>query len=128
MTRWQFPSVWILALGLAPIFSGCASGHQTRIQEQNAFLAGQNAAFQAAMVPNASQFVTVLGPVQIHRVPWVAGLTLVQALATAIYQDPHSPSSITITRDHESASLNPDVLFQGAVVPLEPGDVIELQP
>ncbi len=80
------------------------------------------------MAPSASQFVTVLGPVQIHRVPWVAGLTLVQALATAIYQDTRSPTSITITRDHESASLNPDVLFQGAVVPLEPGDVIELQP
>ena len=72
--------------------------------------------------------VTIIGPVQNPHVPFVAGLTLVQALATANYLDSHNPKSIIITRDGESATLDPSVLFNGAVVPLQAGDVIDLRP
>jgi hypothetical protein len=60
-------------------------------------------------------------------VPWVAGLTLAQAVATANYLDSQAPGQIIITRQGESAKLDPDVLLNGVQVPLEPGDVIELQ-
>ena len=54
-------------------------------------------------------------------------MTLLQALATANYLDARGPKQIIITRDGESATLKPDVLFNGDVVPLEAGDVIELR-
>lgn len=98
-----------------------------RSGEQTAFLAGQNEVLQQQQ---AQQFptVTVVGPVQNSKVPWVAGLTLAQAVATASYLDSHAPKTIIITRQGESATLNGDVLLNGAVVPLEPADVIELRP
>jgi hypothetical protein len=71
--------------------------------------------------------VTIIGPVQNPRVPWVAGLTLVQALATANYLDSHGPKQIILTRNGESATLDPNVLFNGDMVPLEAGDVIQLR-
>jgi len=66
--------------------------------------------------------------VQNPQVPWVAGLTLVQAIATANYLGVNDPKQIIITRAGESAALDPKVLFNGTVVPLEAGDVIELRP
>ena len=71
--------------------------------------------------------VMVVGPVQNPRVPWVAGLTLAQAIATANYLDPHEPGAILIARQGETAQLDPKILGTGAPVPLEPGDVIEIQ-
>jgi len=96
-------------------------------KEQQAYLAGQNAALRQEQ---AAQFsgVTVVGPVQNNQVPWVAGLTLAQAIATANYLDSHEPGQIIITRQGESAKLDPNVLLNGVAVPLEPGDVIELRP
>jgi hypothetical protein len=98
-----------------------------RSGEQSAFLAGQNAAL---MQQQAAQFsgVTVVGPVQNHQVPWVAGLTLAQAIATANYVDSQEPKEITITRQGEKAELDPKVLLDGVPVPLEPGDMIEILP
>ncbi|HTA95838.1 MAG TPA: hypothetical protein VK769_06910, partial [Verrucomicrobiae bacterium] len=72
--------------------------------------------------------VTVIGPVQTSQVPWVAGLTLAQAIATANYLDPHEPKQIVITRNGESARVDPNVLLNGTDVPLEAGDVVELRP
>ena len=115
----------ILMLALA--VTGCTTKSKARLKEQNAFLAGQNAALRQQQ---AAQFsgVTVVGPVQNPQVPWVAGLTLAQAIATANYLDSHEPKTIIITRQDESAQLDPKVLLNGVAVPLEPGDVIELRP
>jgi hypothetical protein len=78
----------------------------------------------------AAQFtgVTIVGPVQNPQVPWVAGLTLAQAVATANYVGAQPPEEIIITRQGESASVDPDVLLDGTDVPLEAGDVVELRP
>jgi len=91
-----------------------------------AYVAGQNAAFQR--LTQQTNGVTVLGPVQNTQVPWVAGLTLAQAIATANYMDPHNPKEIIITRQGESAKLAPKELLNGVDIPLEPGDVIEIRP
>jgi len=107
--------------------SGCTTRSNARAQVQAAFLAGQNAALRQEQ---AAQFsgVTISGPVQNQQVPWVDGLTLAQAIATANYLDSRAPKQIIITRNGESATLDPKVLLNGTDIPLEPGDLIELQP
>jgi len=113
----------ILMLALAA--TGCATQSKARLKEQNAFLAGQNSTLRQQQAQTAG--VTVLGAVQNSAVPWVAGLTLAQAVATANYIGLHEPRQIILTRQGESASLEPKVLLGGAVVPLEPGDVVEIR-
>ena len=114
-----FTIILLLALTAA----GCTTRSDADAKTRAAFLAGQNAALQQ-QIPS----VTIIGPVQNPQVPWVAGLTLAQAIATANYLDSHEPKQIIITRDGETATLDPKVLLNGAVVPLEAGDVIELRP
>jgi len=115
-----------LSLSAAALFSGCTTKSGAQAKAQQAYLAGQNAALRQQQ---AAQFsgVTIVGPVQNPQVPWVAGLTLAQAVATANYLDSQEPKQVIITRQGESATLNADVLVNGVAVPLEPGDVIELR-
>ncbi len=94
---------------------------------KKAFLEGQNAALRQQQLEQ-NPVVMVVGAVQNPQVPWVAGLTLAQAIATANYLDSHGPKQIVITRNGESATLDAKVLFRGAPVPLEAGDVVELRP
>ena len=119
--------VWALSISAAALLAGCTTKSTAQAKAQEAFLAGQNAALRQQQ---AAQFsgVTVVGPVQNPQVPWVAGLTLAQAIATANYLDSHEPKTIIITRQGESAQLDAKVLLNGVALPLEPGDVIELRP
>jgi hypothetical protein len=119
--------VWALSILAVALLSGCTTKSGAQAKAQEAFLAGQNAALRQQQ---AAQFsgVTVVGPVQNPQVPWVAGLTLAQAIATANYLDSHEPKTVIITRQGESAQLDPKVLLNGVAVPLESGDVIELRP
>ncbi len=112
-------AAFILIIALAA--AGCASNSQT--EQEKAYLAGQNAALQEQQTPS----VTVIGPVQNSRVPWVQGMTLAQAVATANYLGTEAPRKIMITRNGETATIDAKLLFQGAVIPIEAGDVIELQ-
>jgi len=119
--------VFALTVIAAVLLSGCTTKSTAQAKAQQAYLAGQNVALRQQQASQLSG-VTIVGPVQNPQVPWVAGLTLAQAVATANYLDSQAPKTIIITRQGESASLNGDVLLNGAVVPLEPGDVIELRP
>ena len=116
----------ILALALAT--TGCMTKSTARLKEQNAFLAGQNAALrQQAQAALQAPGVTVVGTVQNPQVPWVAGLTLAQAIATANYVGANEPGQIIITRRGESAALDAKAVMNGTDVPLEIGDVIEVR-
>ena len=118
------PIFLLLALAAA----GCMSKSTARLQEQNAFLAGQNAALrQAAQADDQTPGVTIVGPVQHPHVPWITGLTLAQAIATANYVGTNAPEEIIITRNGESATMPASALLDGAKIPLEIGDVIELR-
>jgi hypothetical protein len=119
--------VWALSISAAALLAGCTTKSTAQAKVQQAFLAGQNAALRQQQTAQFSG-VTVVGPVQNPQVPWVAGLTLAQAIATANYLDSHEPKTIIITRQGESAQLDAKVLLNGVAVPLEPGDVIELRP
>lgn len=129
----RFPSCCGLILLLAALMAaGCASRSQAKLREENAFLAGQNAALQqqqTALSQGAAAFpgVTVIGAVQHSQVPWVSGLTLAQAVATANYVGAEDPKQIIITHHGESAALDASVLLNGASIPLEIGDVVELK-
>ena len=116
----------ILVLALA--VTGCTTRSTARLKAQNAFLAGQNMALQQqAQAAAQAHGVTIVGAVQTPNVPWVAGLTLAQAVATANYVGADEPKQIILTRQGESAALDANVLFSGTDIPLEIGDVIELR-
>jgi hypothetical protein len=116
----------ILVLALAA--TGCTTKSQARLKEQNAFLAGQNTALhQQAQAAAQASGVAIIGAVQNPQVPWVAGLTLAQAIATANYIGAEAPKQIIITRQGESATLDAKVLLDGTDIPLEKGDVIDLR-
>ena len=104
---------------------GCANPSRAQLEAQQAMLVKQNEELKRQLAAQ-SKGVTIVGPVENSFVPWVAGLTLAQALATANYLDPKAPKKIIITRDGETASLDAQALLNGAVVPLKPGDVVEL--
>ena len=120
--------ILIVILLLAMAATGCMTQSEVRLKEQNAFLAGQNAALRRELqAAGQASGVTIDGPVQNPLVPWVDGLTLAQAIATADYIGPDSPKQIIITRHGETATLDAKVLLDGTDVPLEKGDAIELR-
>ena len=115
-------AVILIALLVA---TGCST-RTKQLEAQHALLVRQNAALQKQLAASLKG-VTIIGPVENSFVPWVAGLTLAQAVATANYLDPNEPKEILITRQGETASLDAQTLLSGAAVPLEMGDVIELR-
>ena len=115
----------ILALLMATSFCGCVTRAQARAQAQAAYLAGQNDAL--AKMAGQGQGIVIVGPVEHPNVPWVEGMTLSQAIATANYTSIHNPKTIIITRQGEQAVISPKVLLNGHVVPLEPGDTITIR-
>jgi outer membrane murein-binding lipoprotein Lpp len=129
--RGKFHFVLALSIPAVAMLAGCTTKSTAQAKAQQAYLAGQNAALrqQLEQQQQASQApgVTVVGPVQNSQVPWVAGLTLAQAVATANYLGAQAPKEIIITRQGESAKLGADVLLNGVAVPLAPGDVVELR-
>jgi uncharacterized membrane protein len=117
------PLLGILFLALA--VSGCTTKSQSRARAENAYLAGQNAALRQQLAQYNG--ITFIGAVQTPQVPWVAGLTLAQAVATANYVGAQEPRAVIITRQGESAVLDANVLLNGTEIPLEVGDVVELR-
>lgn len=118
-------SLWLLALTA----TACTTQSNARLRERNAFLAGQNSVLQQQSAQPAAQSpgVTIVGAVQHPQVPWITGLTLAQAIATANYIGTDQPKEIILTRHGESAAMDANVLLQGTAIPLEIGDVVELR-
>ena len=117
----------ISALLMATSFCGCVTKSQARAQAQAAYLAGQNDALAKMAGQGQGQGIVIVGPVEHPNVPWVEGMTLSQAIATANYTGLRNPKAITITRQGEQAVISPKVLLNGQVVPLEPGDTITIR-
>ena len=113
-----------LALLITPLFCGCVTEAQAGARERAAYLAGQKAALASVGV---GQGVTIIGAVEHPNVPWVEGLTLSQAIATANYTSHRNPKAITITRQGEEIIVNPRDLIGGHVVPLQPGDTVKIE-
>jgi hypothetical protein len=110
---------------LALVVTSCVTRSQADAQARAAYLAGQKAALASIAVHG--QGVTIIGPVEHSNVPWVEGLTLAQAIATASYTGHRNPIEITITRQGEEIDVDPRDLLGGHVVPLQPGDTIKIR-
>ncbi len=121
---------FILILILAGLAAGCTTRSEARAEAQaaaqRAYQAGQSDALKQQLAQQQT-IVTVLGPVQNSTVPWVVGLTLAQAIATANYLSPNEPTQITLTRQGEDGNIDPAVLLNGVKIPLEAGDIITLK-
>lgn len=124
----RLPSLLLTALtGLTLIpLCGCVTRAQADADTRAAYLAGQKDAF-ATIAATQRAGIKVFGPVQNSEVPWVEGLTLAQAIATATYTAPGNPREIILLRRGESATMDPRDLLNGHDVPLEPGDTITLR-
>ena len=126
MTRLgPFVPALFLALLLTSCFFGCVTEAQANARAKAAYREGQKAAF--ASLGGLGKGIGVIGPVEHPNVPWVEGLTLAQAIATANYVGHHNPKKITITRQGEDIAVNPRDLLTGHVVSLQPGDTIRIQ-
>lgn len=119
--------LFVIILLFALAVGGCTTRSNANAQAQAAFQAGRIAELEQQQ-QSQTPSVTIIGPVQNKQVPWVTGLTLTQAIATANYLDSRAPKQIIITREGESATLDAKVLLNGVVIPLEAGDAIELKP
>jgi hypothetical protein len=118
-----FIPVTILILALAA--SGCVSKSKADAQARAAFFAGERAAYESM---SARTNVTVLGDVQNHQVPWVDGLTLAQAIATASYTGLNNPKEIIVKRQGGAEiNVNPQDLLRGQNVPLQQGDTVTIR-
>jgi hypothetical protein len=112
----------VLVLALAA--TGCVTKSKADAQARAAYMAGQQAAYQS--MGGAVTDVVVFGNVQKHEVPWVDGLTLAQALATANYLGSHDPQDIILKRNSIETEINPKDLLNGQNVELKPGDQISV--
>jgi hypothetical protein len=112
----------ILVLALAA--AGCVTKSQADAQARAAYMAGQQAAYQS--IQGGMTDITVLGSVQKHHVPWVTGLTLAQALATANYTGSQDPQEIILKRNSVETLIDTKQLLNGQDVSLQPGDVISV--
>ncbi|MEI9863179.1 MAG: hypothetical protein WDN00_01190 [Limisphaerales bacterium] len=114
----------LVILTLMPL-CGCVTKSKARADARAAYVAGQRDAYASIAVAQDTN-IKVNGPVQNSNVPWVEGMTLAQAIATANYTGRGRPEEIILLRRGESATIDPRDLLNGHDVPLEPGDAITL--
>ena len=114
--------VFLGMLVVALAAASCVSKSEADAQARAAYIAGQRAAYQS--MGGAMADVVVLGNVQKHEVPWVEGLTLAQALATANYLGTHDPEDILLKRNSVETEISPKDLLNGNDVELKAGDQI----
>ena len=108
--------------------SGCVSKSKAETMARMAYLSGQQAGFAQALQQQAhGPGVTFIGQVQNPFVKWREGLTLSQAIVSAVYASAKDPTSIIIRRGNQTIPVDPKQLLNGQDVPLESGDVVELQ-
>jgi hypothetical protein len=124
---WSSGGVVVL-FALAFLLSGCVSKSKADAQARMAYLAGQQAAFMQMQQQQArGPGVTFIGPVQNPFVKWSEGLTLSQAIVSAVYTAPTDPGEIIIRRNGQQIQFDPKQLLRRQDLPLEAGDIIELQ-
>ncbi len=115
--------VYILMLAVVAA-TGCVTKSKADKEVRDAYLAGEKQAYQSmgAQMTN----VVILGDVDKHEIPWVAGLTLTQALVTANYKGMHVPQMILLKRNSVETQIDPKRLLNGEDVKLQPGDLVSV--
>ena len=128
--RSEVGTIALIVCLLLPFFlTGCVTKAEAKRQAQIAFLQGQQQGMmRAQQLQSHGPNITFVGPVQNSLVAWHSGLTLAQALVNASYQGQKDPSAIIIHRNGQDIPVDPKTLLSGDDVPLQVGDVVEIQP
>ena len=114
---------------LAVAAGGCVSKSKARAQARAAYLAGQQEAMvrmQQAQAQGQGPSVTINGEVRNRIVPWTEGLTLAKALVAADYYGAAEPGLIIVVHNGIGRRYDLKQLLNGADLPLEPGDMVQL--
>ena len=120
LSNFQMKFLFVIAV-LALAGAGCVSKSQADAQARKAYLAGQEDAYKSM---GMEEKVIVLGDVQKHEIPYVAGLTLGQAIATANFTGLHDPKVILVKRGDQETPVDPKKLLSGDEMTLQPGDIV----
>lgn len=114
----------VLILLMAAL-TGCVTKSKADAEARAAYVAGQKAAYQSIGAQMTG--IVVLGDVAKHEIPWVDGLTLAQALATADYKGMNYPDEIIVKRNSAEMRIDPKKLLNGQDdMALQPGDLISV--
>jgi len=105
--------------------TGCVTKAKARAQAREAYIAGQREAVQRQQRQAAGGDVHIVGPVQIPILPWTSGMTLMKALVTAEYNGP-DPTQIVVVHNGVANPVDVKKLLAGEDVPLQPGDVVQI--
>ena len=108
--------------------AGCVTKSKADRQARMAYLAGKRDAYLEIQEQRTrGPSVNFMGPVTTHGVKWTPGLTLSQAIVKAGYIGEQDPKRIVIRRKGQDLTVDPKQLLAGQDVPLEAGDLIDLQ-
>ena len=121
---------FILAIGLVvgcTLVGGCVSAAKAKADAQAAYIAGQQEGLARGQ-QGAKLNVTVVGPVRNSIIPWSEGLTLANAIVAAEYFGKTDPKQIFIVRHGIVIPMDPRYLLNGKDVPLQAGDLVQIQP
>jgi hypothetical protein len=117
---------------------GCAGKKKQQAEVRRAYAAGQQSvrqmqqAQQPQMPPQSLQqptdpLVRILGAVKNPILVWSDGLTLARALVESDYQKSTAPKAITIYRNNQPFTIDPQRVLEGDDYPLFPGDIVYIQ-
>lgn len=116
-----------LPLLLLPfVLAACTTQKKAKADAHRAFIAGQQEALRRLQQAPAANAVTINGPVRHPQVAWTPGLTLSQAIIAAEYLAERDPLEILLVRGGLAYRYEPGQLLSGRDIPLEAGDVIQL--
>ena len=114
----------MILIGLIAL-AGCVSKSKAKMQQQTAFMAGQQQALERAL--QARNTISVIGPVRNPTVPWTEDLTLAKAIVAAQYYPGAPPREIVIMRNGQPMAFDPKRLLAGEDFHLEAGDIVNIR-
>ena len=108
--------------------AGCVSQSKAKARAKAAYLAGEQEAMARAIRAQATAAnVTVIGPVRTPLLSWSPDLTLAKAILAAGYVPASEPKQIVVIRNGIVTQIEPAKLLAGEDMPLQQGDVIQIQ-
>ena len=105
--------------------AGCITKSKAKLEEQKAFLAGQQQAMMRMSQPQ-QPVVTFIGPVRNPVVIWSQDMTLAKAIVAAGYEAKTDPNQIMIVRNGQAIPVDPKKLLAGEDIPLVAGDLVQM--
>src|SRR5437588_507531 len=118
----------LVAAGLWLSVTGCVSQSRAKSRAKAAYLAGEQEAMARALRTQAAAAnVTIIGPVRTPLLTWSPELTLAKAIIAAGYVPATEPKQIVVIRNGIVTQVAPARLLAGEDMPLQQGDVIQIQ-